>query len=301
MRIFLLPISTRRTLIYCERVQHIAKPGQPEPLTERIVNKAATTWAGFEKAEKGWRKQLTYYGNQLFKRIPYQEWGLKSFPPATEARLAEIDQGKHGFECLYPGRFMKGRSVTDLLKRLATERQAFHRRSMWTSIVWLPITIPFALVPIIPNIPFFWFAFRAYSHYRALYGGKFLEHITSKGMIEAKDSRVMDELYTVGLLNPTREASREATKPGDAEIEKIVAQVEGQGKEGKDEVVLLQRWNGKLIAEAFHLSEMEIEIERAVEQVEQAIKVTNEQGGETKGSQQATEPKTGTLEDETKR
>ncbi|KAK5700753.1 hypothetical protein LTR97_005270 [Elasticomyces elasticus] len=301
MRIFLLPVSTRRTLIYCERVQHNTKPGQPEPYTERIVNKAAQTWAGFEKAEKGWRKQLTYYGNQLFKRIPYEEWGLKSFPPATKQRLEEVDQGKHGFECLYPGTFMKGRSVTELLKKLATERQAFHRRSMWTSIVWLPITIPFALVPVIPNIPFFWFAFRAYSHYRALYGGMLLDHITTKGLVQPRDSRVMDELYAAGLLNPTRQASRESTAPGDAEIAKVVAQVEDQQKQGDTEVVLLQRWNGKLIAEAFELSEMEIEIERAVEQVEKAIQASDEKTGAKTVQESATGQPDEKVHDETKR
>jgi len=147
MRIFLLPISTRQTLIYCERVPYTPKPGQKRPLTEWAVDKAATTWAGFEKADKGWRKQLTYYGNQLFKRIPYQEWGLKSFPPATKAQIEEINKGNVAFECFYPGSFLKGRSATELLKALATERQALHRRSMWTSMAMLPITIPFALVP----------------------------------------------------------------------------------------------------------------------------------------------------------
>jgi len=73
MRIFLLPISTRRTLIYCERIQQQAlKPGEPEPYTERILNRATTTWATWEKAEKGWQKKVTVYANQLLKRIPYQ-------------------------------------------------------------------------------------------------------------------------------------------------------------------------------------------------------------------------------------
>lgn len=35
--------------------------------------------------------------------------------------------------------------------------------------------------------------------------------------------------------------------------------------------MVLQRWNGKLIAEQFDLPDMEVEIERAVEQVEKAI------------------------------
>jgi HD-like signal output (HDOD) protein len=36
--------------------------------------------------------------------------------------------------------------------------------------------------------------------------------------------------------------------------------------------MLLQRWNGKLLAEEFKLPDMEVEIERAVEQVERSIK-----------------------------
>ena len=35
--------------------------------------------------------------------------------------------------------------------------------------------------------------------------------------------------------------------------------------------MMLQKWNGKLIAERFQLPEMEVEVERAVEQVEAAI------------------------------
>ena len=38
-----------------------------------------------------------------------------------------------------------------------------------------------------------------------------------------------------------------------------------------EEVMVLQKWNGKLLAEAFELPEMEVEIERAVEQVEKSI------------------------------
>ncbi|KAK3075370.1 hypothetical protein LTR53_001375 [Teratosphaeriaceae sp. CCFEE 6253] len=306
MRIFLLPISTRRTLLYCERVASVPAPGQSQPYTERIIAKATTTWAGWEKAEKGWQKRLTGYGNQLFKRIPYQEWGLKSFPPATKVRLAEVDAAREGdagpgpgpgYECLYPGAFMKGRSVTDLLTQLATERQAFHRRGMITSMVWMPITVPFALVPVIPNIPFFWFAFRAYSHYRALAGGRFLHHLLRRNLVRPTDSKVMDGLYAAGLLHPTREAARAATgtPPSEEEMAWIVAQVEAEAKGGGEgggggavgegggveggggeEVLLLRPWSGQVIAEAFGLAEMRVEIERAVEQVEKAVSVERE-------------------------
>jgi len=40
--------------------------------------------------------------------------------------------------------------------------------------------------------------------------------------------------------------------------------------------MLLQIWNGKLLAERFKLPDMQIEIERAVEQVEKTIKAKEE-------------------------
>jgi len=93
MRIFLLPISTRRTLIYCERVQQQLNGGPKAAaaatatadanantysiasITDKIVNKANKTWAEWENAEKGWKKKLTVYGNEyVFSRIPFEEW-----------------------------------------------------------------------------------------------------------------------------------------------------------------------------------------------------------------------------------
>jgi len=148
MRLFLLPISTRRTLIYCERVQQVLAPGEKAPITERVINRASETWAKWERAEKGWQKQLTVQGNRLLRRIPYEEWGLKSIPPLTKKRLEDLQSGALKFECLYPGAFLKESKVLQTLRALATERQAFHRKTMWTCIFWSPFTIPFALVPV---------------------------------------------------------------------------------------------------------------------------------------------------------
>ena len=148
MRLFLLPISTRRTLIYCERVQQQLAPGQKPPLSERVITRAADTWAKWERAEKGWQKRLTVEGNRFLRRIPYEEWGLKTIPPATKKRLEDADNGKVTMECHYPGAFLNGRKVPETLRLLATERQALYRKRMWNCIIGMPFTAPFALVPV---------------------------------------------------------------------------------------------------------------------------------------------------------
>ena len=130
----------------------------------------------------------------------------------------------------------------------------------------------------IPNLPFFYLCFRAYSHYRALYGGKMLEHLLGKDLVRTTASRQLDLAYTSGLLHPSRENSRSASEPTGEEVEAVKNMVEAQTDGGKEEVMVLQKWNGKLLAEAFHLPEMEIEIERAVEQVERDLKMRKDVG-----------------------
>lgn len=152
MRLFLLPISTRRTLIYCERVPSILAPGATKPpLADRIITKSSAVWTGWEKAEKGWQKKVTEYGNALFRRIPFEEWGLKTLPPATKKRLEEVEKGKGGmgeWECLFPGKFLESGRVGGVLERLSVERQGLHKRRLGWCLVGMPISAPFAAVPV---------------------------------------------------------------------------------------------------------------------------------------------------------
>lgn len=77
-------------------------------------------------------------------------------------------------------------------------------------------------------------------------------------------------------MYPTREISRAAPLPTKEQAEEVAKAVEQQTNDGTEDVMLLQRWNGKLIAERFKLPDMEVEIERAVEQVEKDIKAKEE-------------------------
>jgi hypothetical protein len=123
----------------------------------------------------------------------------------------------------------------------------------------------------VPNLPFFYLCFRAYSHYRAWYGGKMLEHLMRNKLVKETSSPQLDAMYATGLLHPTRQASREAERPSEEDTERVSRVVAEQSQGDAEEVMVLQKWNGKLLAEAFELPEMEVEIERAVEQVEKSI------------------------------
>ncbi|KAF2004580.1 hypothetical protein P154DRAFT_519084 [Amniculicola lignicola CBS 123094] len=275
MRLFLLPISTRRSLIYCERLQVHEKALAERSYLDRITNKAATTWLSWEKDDKAvwqWKRKVTFYGNQALSRIPYEEWALKTIPALTDKRRKAILEGKEKNQIVFPGLFLKQDKIPEILKKLAEERQAMHRSKMIWSIVAMPFSAPFMLIPVIPNLPFFYLVYRAYSHWKALSGSKHLEFLLKHSLPAPKPSWELDEIYTAGLMYPTRQLSRAAPRPTTEQAEEIARVVETQTDGGKEDVMVLQRWNGKLIAEHYALPDMEVEIERAVEQVEKSIK-----------------------------
>lgn len=146
MRLYLFPISAKRTLIYAKRLQR--PPKEKQTWGERITNKASDTWVKWESAESGWQKKVTEWGNKAFSQIPYQEWGLKSVPALNEKRKERELSSKDKIELIYPPSVFKQDAAIESLRKLATERQDLDRRKMWWSIIAIPFTAPFMLIPV---------------------------------------------------------------------------------------------------------------------------------------------------------
>lgn len=150
MRLFLLPISTRRSLIYCQK-RIPASPGQitwlNNPL-EKATTKGSETWLNWEKYKDGWRKQVTVYGNKLFQRLPFEEWALKSVPPLTAKRKEEELLGKIKSRVEYPGSLLKQEAAQDALREYGSDdRQNYHRKWFWLSVLGMPLSAPFVVIP----------------------------------------------------------------------------------------------------------------------------------------------------------
>lgn len=144
MRLFLLPISTRRSLIYCQQINKQLNI-EKQSYVDRIISQPSRTWLSWEKAEKGWKKAVTSYGKKLFKRLPYEEWGLKSIPPLSATQKLGGDQ-KALVE--YPQSVIADASMKDAVKSFAAEeRQKFHMKWLLASFLGMPIVAPFSAVP----------------------------------------------------------------------------------------------------------------------------------------------------------
>ncbi len=151
MRLYLLPISTRRTLLFAQRLN--VSTTDRQTLADRVQDRAAKTWAGWEKRESGWQKKVVNYGNYAFRRIPYEEWGLKSVPPLSKRRKEEEMKGNERVDVVYPKSLMPMDKVPGILQQLATEREALHKRKMMWCFIAMPFTAPVALIPVYVHVP----------------------------------------------------------------------------------------------------------------------------------------------------
>ncbi|KAL8789426.1 MAG: hypothetical protein Q9213_001183 [Squamulea squamosa] len=272
MRLFLLPISTRRSLIYCQRLNQ--QLSSETTYADKITTRASNTWLRLEKGDKGWQKKVTSYGKKLFEKIPHEEWGLKSIPPLSRRRRDEELDGKKQVEVIFPGSIIGEDKVKSALQAFAgDERQAFHTKWMWGSILGMPMSAPVALIPVIPNIPFIYLLFRAWSHWKARSGSRHVEFLLDNHLLRFTGSSKLDLAYEAGGLDL-------AMKQLDWDVEKVLRGSPDAISESNSvkagETMLLTESSGRLVSELADVPELEEQVQRAVKQVEKALRAQKE-------------------------
>lgn len=265
---------------------------------DKIQTKAAQTWAGWEKKESGWQNTIVKYGNQALRKIPYEEWGLKSVPPLSTKRADDELKGSDKVEVLYPPSLISQSNINNMLQKLSTEREGLHRKRLIWCLIGMPISAPFAAVPMyglhlvfkirliviviivinanqvllrIPNIPFFYLAYRAWSHWRALAGGKHIQFLLKNQLLIHKPSPILDEVYSK-QRPPLPSTPNSTTSPGEPKNTNPNMPKDAQPT---GEMMLLDQLHGKKMTQALELPQLEVELERAIWQVEQAIQKQN--------------------------
>ncbi|KAI0008593.1 mitochondrial K+-H+ exchange-related-domain-containing protein [Xylariaceae sp. FL0662B] len=267
MRLFLLPISTRRTLLYCQKLQSL--PTEKQTLLDKTTIRAAKLWASWEKAQNGWKKKVVNYGNYALRRIPYEEWGLKSVPPLSTRRREEEILGKDKNQLIFPETIIPTTRAMSILQTLGTERELHHKSRLLWCFIGMPISAPIALVPLVPNLPFFYLAYRAWSNWRALAGGKHLQFICSNNLLTLSPSPLLNSIYPALLPSslPLKEPTVDPEKANSSTASNPIP---------KEEVMLLTQEKGRQLVEALDVPELEVELERAIWQVETAIQKKEE-------------------------
>lgn len=125
-----------------------------------MSEKMNRAWVTLEKAPEGtFKSKLHSLGLWLLSRVKPSEVFLKS-----------ISKDVTGVEITYPAS-LNPRLVRRRVRHIAMRGSAIHRKHLYGSVTLLPLTSVLTVLPL-PNVPFFWILFRAYSHWKALKGSE---------------------------------------------------------------------------------------------------------------------------------
>ncbi|KAJ7132971.1 mitochondrial K+-H+ exchange-related-domain-containing protein [Mycena filopes] len=227
MRIVSLPLTRApppQRIITYYRFKITPPPAPPPPkdqppasgwLPQEGVVKWATlkvdgTWAGWGKADTGsWRLRVFEFGERFLDRLDFEEGALKRMdvktaPPTRvpadltglEREEAEAAWEKLEIPLLYPPSVSSAPAALAELRALLQRRIPLHNRGFYTYLLIAPLTAPFMIIPVIPNLPFFFCAWRAWSHYQALRGARHVDALLQNGKIVAVPEPALDAVYT---------------------------------------------------------------------------------------------------------
>ena len=214
MRLIVLPLSRNRALLYCQTL-HLPKVRSKPRLDEKLVAKATQTWHSFEKSDTKWKQKIVQFANFALERIPYTEWALKTVPPLNtfqrklegkDAHVKPTEIVQSGLsasdlepiEVVYPSTAMSLDQAKAQLATLASRGLKTHRTHMLYCLVGIPLTLPVALIPVIPNIPGFYLTYRLWSNWMAWRGAKHLDLLLKDAHLQGTTLRSLDYLYRDG-------------------------------------------------------------------------------------------------------
>lgn len=230
MKLVFAPITARRAMVYCQRTAVTPLASETPRIDDKMVAKFGAMWKDWESSDVSWKKQIVFWTNKMLEQVPYEEWGLKTIPrqqavlrrlrqletqeekelleqnaslPETErlpvVQIEDIAK-KHHEELLkvpivFPSHLATPSLVRERLLKLANDGAKHHKKYMIWSAIGAPLTLPVALLPVLPNLPGFYLVFRCWSHWKALEGANHLKHLIEDNHIDYVACDKMLEAY----------------------------------------------------------------------------------------------------------
>ncbi|KAF8939494.1 hypothetical protein BGZ58_009581 [Dissophora ornata] len=131
------------------------------------------------------KQKLYGAGSRMLEKIEHHETFFKQVPAKDDVTPTTM------VSFMYPSSLKESKVNADF-KTLIEQRIPYHRKYMIYSALWVPVTSLFTIVPLVPNIPFFYNAFRLWSHWKAYSGAKHLDVMVKSGSINFQPSDVLD-------------------------------------------------------------------------------------------------------------
>ena len=136
----------------------------------------------------------------------------------------------------------------------------------------MPLTIPFIVIPIIPNLPFFYLVWRAWSHWRAFQSSKYLSELIQQGRLIPTPSEELDQILSKPPTQEEKPISSTATIQSSSESNKD-GQAQQVSKIELDSLMILQPYHIKRLSESFKMDrQLSVDLHRARQQTIKAVK-----------------------------
>lgn len=116
--------------------------------------------------------------------------------PRGELKPAQQPAGKKvEIPVYYPSSIRSESALRNELISFARFGQRYHKSQMLITGILIPFTIPFIIVPVVPNIPGFYLAYRFYCNFKAYLGAQHLQELIKLNDLKFVNSKGIDEIY----------------------------------------------------------------------------------------------------------
>lgn len=213
MKLIFLPLTAQRSLIFCEKQTTPLVRSKPK-LDDRVASKAGKIWSNFEASDKKWKQKIVKWTGKLLDSVPFEENGLRTVPPMNtymrklkssnshiseqQAIQEDVTHNLEPFELLYPhsaSGFNSFDAASQKLKSFVDHAKQTHVRQALWCFAGLPLTLPFAINPFIPNFPGIYLGYRIWCNWRGYKAAKHIEYLLEHRHFSPSSSGELDKLY----------------------------------------------------------------------------------------------------------
>lgn len=213
---YALPLTTKKTFLHCKYNDSIFAGGK-KTLENKIIDKFMRLWNNFEKSDATINKKVAKFINKILSKIPWLETCLLSIPSqkfitrklkqdmaessskfVTHDEILEKNIKSEDLEMLnfyYPNQLTNMEIMINNLKPEFKSQHDIHKKGILRDLCLLPLTIPVALVPLLPNIPGFYLLYRVYCHIKVIASLKFFITLLKDGHLRYNKVDDITEIY----------------------------------------------------------------------------------------------------------
>lgn len=209
MYIYAIPLTTKKTFIYCKHTNEIFNDGK-EPIESKVTSRFITLWNKFRNSPMKVNKSISGFIEEKLDQIPFMENSLLSIPSQKNMRRLNIDTNEYmpdaeaqglpseqldHFNFYYPNKITTPMKILEDLKPGIKGEYEMHKKLLVRDILLMPLTIPFILIPLIPNVPGFYLLYRIYCHMKVMASVKHFILLMKGGHMDMIKVEGINELY----------------------------------------------------------------------------------------------------------